>query len=204
MRDYLRQGRLSIQGAGSQLVLEALDAPHWEGPVWDACAGRGGKTLALLELGVPVLAASDTYQPRLRGMRDDAKRLVLKTPPLFCASAAEPALRGTPKTILLDVPCSGLGTLARHPDLRTLRTPEQVAGLVGLQRRILDAVWPYLPSGGHIAYITCTMNPAENEGQIEAFLARTPGASLEKQWQSTPDTFGSDLMYGAMIKKAVL
>ena len=112
MRDYLRQGRLSIQGAGSQLVLEALDAPRWEGPVWDACAGRGGKTLALVELGVPVLAASDTYQPRLRGMRDDAKRLVLKTPPLFCASAAEPALRGTPRTILLDVPCSGL-TCAR-------------------------------------------------------------------------------------------
>ena len=52
MRDYLRQGRLSIQGAGSQLVLEALDAPRWEGPVWDACAGRGGKTLALVELGV--------------------------------------------------------------------------------------------------------------------------------------------------------
>lgn len=202
MRDYLRQGRLSIQGAGSQLVLEALDAPHWEGPVWDACAGRGGKTLALVELGVPVLAASDTYQPRLRGMRDDAKRLVLETPPLFCASADEPALRGTPKTILLDVPCSGLGTLARHPDLRLLRTPEQVAGLVDLQRRILDAVWPYLPSGGHLAYVTCTMNPAENEGQIEAFLARTPGASLGKQWQSTPDAFGSDLMFGAMLKKA--
>ena len=202
MRDYLRQGRLSIQGAGSQLALEALDAPRWEGPVWDACAGRGGKTLALVELGVPVLAASDTYQPRLRGMRDDAKRLVLKTPPLFCASAAEPALRGTPRTILLDVPCSGLGTLARHPDLRTLRTPGQVAGLVDLQRRILDAVWSYLPSGGHLAYITCTMNPAENEGQIDAFLARTPGASLEKQWQSTPDAFGSDLMYGAMLKKA--
>ena len=176
MRDYLRQGRLSIQGAGSQLVLE--------------------------ELGVPVLAASDTYQPRLRGMRDDAKRLVLKAPPLFCASATEPALRGTPRTILLDVPCSGLGTLARHPDLRTLRTPGQVAGLVDLQRRILDAVWSYLPSGGHLAYITCTMNPAENEGQIDAFLARTPGASLEKQWQSTPDAFGSDLMYGAMLKKA--
>ena len=73
---------------------------------------------------------------------------------------------------------------------------------VDLQRRILDAVWSYLPSGGHLAYITCTMNPAENEGQIDAFLARTPGASLEKQWQSTPDAFGSDLMYGAMLKKA--
>ena len=97
---------------------------------------------------------------------------------------------------------AALGTLARHPDLRTLRTPGQVAGLVDLQRRILDAVWSYLPSGGHLAYITCTMNPAENEGQIDAFLARTPGASLEKQWQSTPDAFGSDLMYGAMLKKA--
>ena len=146
--------------------------------------------------------APGTQPEYLRGMRDDAKRLVLKTPPLFCASAAEPALRGTPRTILLDVPCSGLGTLARHPDLRTLRTPGQVAGLVDLQRRILDAVWSYLPSGGHLAYITCTMNPAENEGQIDAFLARTPGASLEKQWQSTPDAFGSDLMYGAMLKKA--
>ena len=162
----------------------------------------GSKLTKAEQLGVPVLAASDTYQPRLRGMRDDAKRLVLKAPPLFCASATEPALRGTPRTILLDVPCSGLGTLARHPDLRTLRTPGQVAGLVDLQRRILDAVWSYLPSGGHLAYITCTMNPAENEGQIDAFLARTPGASLEKQWQSTPDAFGSDLMYGAMLKKA--
>ncbi len=201
MRAYLGQGRLSIQGAGSQLVLEALDAPHWQGPIWDACAGRGGKTLALVELGLSVLAASDTYRPRLRGLRDDAKRLVLKTPPLFCASAAEPALRGTPRTILLDVPCSGLGTLARHPDLRTLRTPEQVAGLVALQRRILDAVWPFLPSGGQLAYITCTMNPDENERQVESFLGRTPEASLEKQWQSTPDAFGSDLMFGALIRK---
>lgn len=201
MRAYLGQGRLSIQGAGSQLVLEALGAPHWQGPIWDACAGRGGKTLALVELGLSVLAASDTYRPRLRGLRDDAKRLVLKTPPLFCASAAEPVLRSTPRTILLDVPCSGLGTLARHPDLRMLRTPEQVAGLVALQRRILDAVWPCLPASGQIAYITCTMNPDENERQVDAFLKRTPDAALETQWQSTPDAFGSDLMFGALISK---
>lgn len=202
LRDYLRQGRLSFHGAGSQLVLEALDAAHWEGPVWDACAGRGGKTLALLELGVPVLAASDTYQPRLRGLRDDAKRLGLTAPPLICASATAPALNAAPRTILLDVPCSGLGTLARHPDLRTLRTPEQVAELADLQGRILNTAWERLPSGGHIAYITCTMNPDENEGQIAAFLKRTPGASLERQWQSTPDDCGSDLMFGAMIKKS--
>ncbi len=100
------------------------------------------------------------------------------------------------------MPCSGLGTLARHPDLRTLRTPEQVAELADLQSRILNTAWERLPSGGHIAYITCTMNPDENEGQIAAFLERTPGARLERQWQSTPDDSGSDLMFGAMIKKS--
>ena len=202
LRDYLRQGRLSFHGAGSQLALEALDAARWEGPVWDACAGRGGKTLALLELGVPVLAASDTYQPRLKGLRDDAKRLGLTPPPLICASATAPALNAVPRTILLDVPCSGLGTLARHPDLRKLRTPKQVAELAALQSRILDTAWQRLPSGGQIAYITCTMNPDENEGQIAAFLNRTSDASLERQWQSTPDDCGSDLMFGAMIKKS--
>lgn len=203
LRDYLRQGRLSFHGAGSQLVLEALDARHWEGPVWDACAGRGGKTLTLVEMGVPVLLASDTYQPRLRGLRDDAKRLVLTSPLLACASAMEPALAAdlVPHTILLDVPCSGLGTLARHPDLRTLRTPEHLPELVALQSRMLTAAWERLAPGGRLAYITCTMNPDENEGQIAAFLARTPTATCEKQWESVPDTFGSDLMFGALIRK---
>ncbi|MEG2139173.1 MAG: transcription antitermination factor NusB [Bilophila sp.] len=204
LRDYLRQGRLSFHGAGSQLVLEALGASQWQGPVWDACAGRGGKTLMLMERGVAVQLASDTYQPRLRGLRDDAKRLVLTPPPIACASATAPALAldFVPRTIVLDVPCSGLGTLARHPDLRTLRTPEQLPELVALQQRILTAAWERLASGGHLAYITCTMNPEENEGQIAAFLAQTPTATLERQWESTPDAFGSDLMFGALLRKA--
>ena len=201
LRKYLGQGKISLHGAGSQLVLDALHPETWPGPVWDACAGRGGKTLALIERGVPVLAASDTYRPRLRGLRDDAKRLGLEPPLLFCGSAEFPALRETPRTILLDVPCSGLGTLARHPDLRTLRTPEQVEELVALQRRILDAVWPLLPVGGKLAYITCTMNPAENEDQITAFLKRTPHAALLEQWQGEPDDFGTDLMFGALLEK---
>lgn len=201
LRAYLAQGRLSLQGAGSQLVLQALDAPHWEGPIWDACAGRGGKTLALMELGLPILAASDTYRPRLRGLRDDAKRLMLGIPSLICASAAAPAIRGIPRTILLDVPCSGLGTLARHPDLRRLRTPGQIRELVQLQQAILDAAWEVLPAGGRIAYVTCTVNPEENETQIARFLQRHPGTRLDCQWESSPDLFGSDLMYGALVRK---
>lgn len=163
--------------------------------------GRGGKTLALMELGLPILAASDTYRPRLRGLRDDAKRLMLGIPSLICASAAAPAIRGIPRTILLDVPCSGLGTLARHPDLRRLRTPGQIRELVQLQQAILDAAWEVLPSGGRIAYVTCTVNPEENETQIARFLQRHPGTRLDCQWESSPDRFGSDLMYGALVRK---
>ena len=154
-----------------------------------------------MELGLPILAASDTYRPRLRGLRDDAKRLMLGIPSLICASAAAPAIRGIPRTILLDVPCSGLGTLARHPDLRRLRTPEQIRELVQLQQAILDAAWEVLPAGGRIAYVTCTVNPEENETQIARFLQRHPGTRLDCQWESSPDLFGSDLMYGALVRK---
>lgn len=201
LHSWLVQGALSLQGAGSQLVLEALDVQNWQDPVWDACAGRGGKTLALMEQGLSILAASDVYLPRLRGLHTDARRLELSPPPLICTSATAPAIKGKPQTILLDVPCSGLGTLARHPDLRMLRTPDQIRGLVSLQEQILDTAWAILPSGGHIAYVTCTINPEENETQVSRFLERHPEGVLERQWASTPDDFGSDLMYGALIGK---
>lgn len=121
-----REGRLSRQGAGSLHALEALGLETWDEPVWDACAGRGGKTLALLEQGVPLLAASDVHTGRLRGLAEDAARLGLACPPRFLASAAHPPLRGRPSRILLDAPCSGLGTLARRPDLRRTACPARL------------------------------------------------------------------------------
>ncbi len=201
LHSLFARGFLSLQGAGSQQVLQALGAGDWQGPVWDACAGRGGKTLALMEMGIPILAATDVHFPRLRGLHDDAMRLKLSPPPLICASATAPAFAGTPRTILLDVPCSGLGTLARHPDLRILRSPAQVHELVLLQEKILETAWRMLPSGGHIAYVTCTLNPDENEKQIGRFLDRHLEATLDRQWESRPDAFGSDLMYGALLCK---
>ncbi len=197
----LARGQLSLQGGGSQLLLHALRAAQWKGPVWDACAGHGGKTLALIELGLPVMAASDTFLPRLRDLRAEAQRLHLTSPPLLCASAAAPAIIGRPQTILLDVPCSGLGTLARHPDLKKLRVPDQLAGLIRLQRAMLDAAWTLLPTGGKIAYVTCTVNPDENETQITHFLQRNADADIEQQWSNAPDNFGTDIMFGAIICK---
>jgi len=217
LREYVKTGKLSLQGAGSQEALAMLHSQEWPSPIWDACAGHGGKTLALIEQGCACIAASDTNKQRLRGLRDDAKRVVLTPPPLFCASATAPALRlesaselettQTPSpclpvgTVLLDVPCSGLGTLARHPDLRLSRQPEHLPPLILLQERMLEAMWPLLPRGACLAYITCTMNPDENEHQIARFLARHTNATLSIEWQSTPDAYGTDMLYAALLTK---
>lgn len=224
-------GDISRQGGGSQILLKALlgenpgeearciplpaeqinRAPltprletwYQEKPFWDACAGYGGKTFALAELGLHIHAASDVNLSRLQGLRREAQRLRFPPPPIFCASAAAPALlQGKrPPLILLDAPCSGLGTLARRPDVRRLRHPEQLPQLVDVQKRLLRACWEMLPPGGRLIYMTCTVTPEENERQVQAFLVEHTGAELYREWQGKPDDYGTDLMYGAVLRK---
>ena len=202
-----REGLLSRQGAGSLVILESLQLETWESPVWDACAGRGGKTCALLERGLNVAVASDTSLRRLSGLPAEAARLGLRLPSLYLGSAARVPLDFTrasslaPRTILLDVPCSGLGTLSRRPDLRRMRRPEDLPPLYGLQSAILRETWRSLAPGGRVVYLTCTLNPAENEHQISAFLAQHPDAELLTQHETAPDGTGADLMFGALIQK---
>lgn len=180
-----------------------IDPMYRHGPLWDVCAGYGGKTLALLEMGLPIAVAGDINLTRLQGLKRDAGRLGHNCPPLVCASGTEPPfpLGCRPANILLDAPCSGLGTLARKPDLRRLRRPEHLLALVETQRKLLDACWHSLQEGGHLVYTTCTINSAENEGQIKAFLERHPKATPVRFWSSQPDWTGADLMYGAVIRK---
>lgn len=202
-----RSGLLSRQGAASQEVLHALGPEAWNGPVWDACCGRGGKALALLECGVDVHLCSDTNAARLRGFRADAARLGITPPTLARASAAVPPLAGQwPGTILIDAPCSGLGTLSRRPDIKLRRTPNDLAGLAGLQGRILQAALSLLPSGGQVAYITCTLNPDENERQIDSLLmtAQEGGAGsffVAARHVTAPDTPAREFFYGVLLRK---
>lgn len=201
------QGEIASLSAntGEEPVREspALESWYQGKAFWDACAGYGGKSFALAEAGLTIRAASDVNLARLQGLRREARRLHLPEPPLFCASAALPPWRGTacPPLILLDAPCSGLGTLARRPDVRRLRQPEHLAELVALQKKLLYACWELLPSGGRLVYMTCTVNPEENEHQIRAFLTRHAGADMHREWQSRPDEKGGDLMYGAVLRK---
>lgn len=196
-----REGRLSRQGAGSLLLLEAM-LPHMRGRVWDGCAGFGGKTLALMERGVDVILASDTHRVRLEGLRREAVRVGVTPPQVVLTSATQPPLKvGSVDTILLDVPCSGLGTLARRPDLRRQRRPEHLPSLQTLQADMLRAAWALLESGGTLIYATCALNPDENERQVARFLEETSQARLLLEYNPEPDGFGSDVLYGAAIRK---
>ena len=203
LETLLAEGRISRQGFSSQRMLETLGVTETRGPLWDACAGHGGKTCALLERGVPVTLASDTSLKRLRGLQRELCRLALPRPSVVAASAACPPLAPHSRfnAILLDVPCSGLGTLARHPDLRRLRTPADLAGLLAIQAQILDAAWEHLEPGGQLFYITCTLNPAENEQQIETFLTRHADAEQECRQQDVPGEQGADMLFGARLRK---
>jgi len=145
--------------------------------VADLCAAPGGKALALAHQGAYVLAA-DPSLPRLRVLRENVERVGGRVW-VVAARAQEPPLGECPM-VLLDVPCSGTGTLRRHPDARWRLTPETLRELVDLQERILEGAAPLVPAGGHLVYATCTLEEEENEGQVRTFLARHPEFHLKE------------------------
>jgi len=204
-----KEGRLSFQSAAVQEMFLETDMPSWPAPVWDACAGRGGKTAAMLENGLPVSVASDIASGRIGALPGELARLGLvkdTLPRVLEADAANvpenPAFAAPFGTVLLDVPCTGLGTLARRPEIRFRRTREDVAALTATQDAILDNAAKRVRNGGQIVYVTCTLNPAENEERVRAFMTRTNGFSLRKEWSTPPDSPWHEFFYAAVLERA--
>lgn len=190
----------SRQGLAGQEAMLRLGAAAWPRPVWDACCGRGGKSALLLALGPGPVLMSDPNLPRLRGLRQDFARLRLPAA-VFCARADAPAPLARPvPCVLLDAPCSGLGVLSRRPDIKHKREPRGLRGLASLQSRLLDHALAALAPGGVLAYLTCTLNPAENEQQVEALLARAP-VRLEQTWTTPPDSPLREFFFGALLTR---
>lgn len=176
-------GELSVQDGSAQLVADAL-APASGARVLDACAAPGGKAAHLLERDPSLrLIALDVDAARLQKVRATFSRLAVgATADLRVADAADVAAwwDGTPfDAILLDAPCSATGVVRRQPDILLHRRESDLAALVQTQARLLDALWPTLAPGGTLLYATCSIVRGENDTQIAAFLARTPGAVLE-------------------------
>ncbi len=172
-------GAVSVQDGAAQLAAALLD-PRPGQRVLDACAAPGGKTAAILERQPDLkVLALDVDPARLQRVQDTLKRLRL-TAELLAADASQPATWAQGRAferILIDAPCSGLGVIRRHPDIKLLRRPEDLDALAELQAKILDALWPLLAPGGVLLYATCSVLRQENEAQIAAFLHRHADAA---------------------------
>ncbi len=164
-----------VQDPAAALVCRYAAVPP-DTLVADLCAAPGGKALSLSRRARYVLAA-DPSVSRLRLLRENVDRLGLPVG-VVRARAEDPPLRGTgptaPRLTLLDVPCSGTGTLGRHPDARWRLSPTAPGEMARVQARILRKAAGVVPPGGMLVYSTCTLEPEENLGVVEVFLGDHP------------------------------
>lgn len=169
-----RAGQLIAQSRAAMLVARVL-APQAGERVLDLCAAPGGKTthLAALMAGEGEIVAVERNPKRAAALKDTVSRMGADIVRVEVADAGEPRAEGPGAfdRVLVDPPCSGLGTLQARPDLRWRVQPKQVAEMAGQQARILEAGAQALRPGGVLVYSTCTLCAAENERQIERFLA---------------------------------
>jgi 16S rRNA (cytosine967-C5)-methyltransferase len=175
--ESFRAGAISIQDEASQTVPLLLDTQSGD-RVLDLCAAPGGKTPPLVRAAGAkgIVVAADRHAHRLRAMREQFKRLGLTDVRLVELDAASTLPFGTLfQRILVDAPCSGTGTLARHPEIRWRLNPEQLAEFHALQTSLLRSALQQLAPGGRLVYSTCSMEPEENERVVEEALSGTSG-----------------------------
>lgn len=217
------KGEIEVQDEGSQ-ILVSLMAPRRGEMVIDFCAGAGGKTLLLgaLMRSTGRLYAFDVSQARLARAKPRFARSGLSN---IVPVVIEPStdqrvkrLRGKAQRVLVDAPCSGLGTLRRNPDLKWRQHPEVIEEFQRLQQSILKDASACVAHGGRLVYATCSLLPEENEHQVEWFLQKNPefelldAASLARErcpglevqgpyLQLRPDRHGTDGFFAAVLQR---
>ncbi len=177
-------GKIEVQDEGSQLLCYLL-APKRREMVVDFCAGAGGKTLLLGALmhSTGRLYAFDVSATRLSRLKTRLKRSGLSNvyPQLLSGTNDNKIgrLAGKIDRVLVDAPCSGLGTLRRNPDLKFRQSPGSIEELTHKQAAILASASRLLKKGGRLVYATCSILPEENQRIVEAFLAEHPDFTLK-------------------------
>ena len=217
------EGKIEVQDEGSQL-LGLLLAPKRGEMVVDFCAGAGGKTLLLgaLMRSAGRLYAFDVSDKRLAKLKPRVARSGLSNVHPACIAGENDQrvkrLAGKIDRVLVDAPCSGLGTLRRNPDLKWRQTPESVAELMRKQADILAAAARLVKPGGRLVYATCSILDEENAAIVDAFLAAHPefqrlsaqqlfakqGIELDcgTDMRLLPHVHGTDGFYAAVLERA--
>jgi 16S rRNA (cytosine967-C5)-methyltransferase len=171
-----RQGLFFVQDPASTLVTQYASIPGGCTAA-DLCAAPGGKTLELSRAASLIFAA-DRSAARMGRTLSNFRRMEARGIHALVADARHPAIRPV-DVVLLDVPCTGTGTFRRHPDARWRLKISDLAVMAALQRSILRAAAGVVKPGGLLIYATCSLEPEENDAQIESFLAENPEWRLE-------------------------
>jgi len=210
-----REGLFSVQDQASQLVGHQV-SPEGGMRVLDACAAPGGKANHLAELmcNDGEVLAVDLIGDRLRLVSESAERLgntAVRTMELD-ATELSGNVGGPFDRVLLDAPCTGLGTLARRPDARWRKQPRDVEDLAGLQSRLMAAAAEVVMPGGLLVYSTCTISQRENEGGVNSFLAAHArftaepvtlrGVPVTPYLQLVPEPAVCDGMFIAVLRRS--
>jgi 16S rRNA (cytosine967-C5)-methyltransferase len=175
--DAFREGLFMIQDEAAMMASIIAD-PHPKERILDMCSAPGGKSCHLAELSgnKAEIVSLDVHEGRLALVQQNADRLGLSSISIDVADAVtlnqeHPEWIETFDIVLVDVPCSGLGLLRRKPDIRLTANFERIMSLLPLQAEILQKTALFVRPGGALVYCTCTINPDENDGQVDMFLA---------------------------------
>ncbi len=205
-------GLVSVQDAGAQYAASLLDVQDGM-RVLDACAAPGGKSTHLLELANIDLLALDKDAERLTRVQENLQRLRLSAK-LQVGDAAQPQDWWDGKAfqrILADVPCSASGVVRRHPDIKWLRRPADIAGFAQQQHDILHNLWSLLEVGGKFLYVSCSVFAQENQQVVDKFIRQQPDAQLmpmlaiagvSTHGQFLPDAQHDGFFYALLHKQA--
>lgn len=206
-------GAFYVQDPAQALVVRYAGVPEG-GLVFDACAAPGGKAIGLSR-GARFLVGADIRGPRARRLRENLRRAGGERTGVLVGDAAVPAVRPV-DAVMLDAPCLGTGAFARHPDARWRVTPEALDTLAAQAGRLLRRIAEVVKPGGLLVYATCSLEPEENEVQIEGFLAadrryrREPAAEMPEELMTPagdlfllPQRHGTDGAYAARLRRVV-
>ena len=211
------KGLFQVQDEGAQLISSLL-APSPGETILDACAGMGGKTIHIANImgDRGVIHAADTGGAKLTRLKEAKDRLKLSSITIVPYKSRQTLYKNYDR-ILVDAPCSGLGVIRRHPDIKWNRTPEGIAALSCTQSHILDKASTLLKPGGRLVYATCSQEPEETTDVIMSFIERRQGweivyagvvlsgnamnfANKDGFFATRPEPGGPDLFFGAVLK----
>jgi len=200
-----RAGHFIIQDPAQALLAGFIDPPA-DAIVYDACAAPGGKTVTLGRR-VERIVGGEIKRLRARRLADNLRRAGSGHEHVVVADARRPPVRPV-DVVLVDAPCLGTGTIARHPDARWRMTPEALNHIVALQRELLESAAGAVAPGGLLVYSTCSVEPEENRDQVESFLREAAPAfpsallSSEGDLQILPQLHGMDGAYAARLRRS--